>query len=110
MNPYYVIPWMLTTVGLVAGIVGIQTQSIALLLASLVCDIMDGATARALGIASNLGGIYDFAVDATLAGAMAWTVHPYMLGLPVAWQIVTKGRYSGRALMTGILCFQFLRW
>jgi phosphatidylglycerophosphate synthase len=72
-------------------------------LAGLVCDALDGLSARKLGAASEYGSLYDWTVDVTCAALIAERLHVLpLLGLLVPAQVYArqKGRHvSGRALL-----------
>ena len=109
LRPFLIaVPSAVTIAGLVAGVAGLCLRSVPLIAVSLMLDILDGAMARKLRVETERGAVLDFAVDVTLAGAMAWTVSPWMLVCPILWQVVTCGRYSGRALITSALILSWV--
>jgi phosphatidylglycerophosphate synthase len=75
-------------------------------LAGLVCDALDGLSARKLDAASEYGSLYDWTVDVTCAAVVAERLHVLpLLGLLVPAQVLARraGRHvSGRALLMGI--------
>jgi CDP-diacylglycerol---serine O-phosphatidyltransferase len=75
----------------------------ALLLLSLVCDVLDGRLARELGATSAVGAELDWHVDCALAAVAAWTVLGVApLALVVAVQATARAtgrKVSGRALV-----------
>jgi phosphatidylglycerophosphate synthase len=108
MKKYY--PSMVTGLGLALGIGGCLTYSIPLLMASLICDVLDGELARRLGVASRAGGMFDYLSDVALATlALVMMGQWYSLPLLLGWNALAcllEMRISGRA----VIFFAFVIW
>lgn len=108
-------PSAVSLLGLGLGLAGLMAhdarRACALLMCSLAVDALDGACARLLHAATAAGARLDFAIDTALGGAIAaWSGHWALLAVPVAVQVATGGRYSGRALVTGAAVGGALVW
>lgn len=105
------LPSLVTLLGLLVGLLGLAAlpsrAGLLLLALSLVCDAVDGALARALGVASRWGAELDWHVDTLLGalgvGVLAARVHPawfLVAGALVLVQATARChaiRVSGRA-------------
>lgn len=112
----YTAPTTITIVGYVLGLLGIAhgvAHGYPLLIASVLCDLADGAVARRLGAVTVLGGEIDLSVDTLLAHGLLWVTLPGEMApcisvLLLGWQAFARTslqvRVSGRAMAWG-LCF-----
>lgn len=98
------IPTLLSLAGLGAGALGLTRHAPLALLASLALDVADGEAARRLDAVTEGGAVLDRTIDATLAGAIAWTAWHPLIVVPIIWTSATANRYSGRAVITLIAC------
>lgn len=104
-----VVPSLISLLGLGLGFAGLEHRSIFLLMLSLCCDVADGECARRLGCVTKAGAALDFAIDTTLGGALAWMAWPPLVLISIGWQTYSRGRFSGRTVMTLIFCATLLR-
>ena len=107
---------MITAAGLALGIMGAFTWpsmlGCVLMLLSLGCDAIDGATARALNATTPRGAMFDWWTDVSLVNLIAWRtamagvpiLAGCMIAVAVACQFATAAtgnvRMSGRCFAT----------
>lgn len=100
------LPNVVTLAGGVLAIAGMALGSATLLIAGVLCDLVDGELARWLQVDSEKGAKLDWTVDVLVAGALAAALGSWLLlalELVVVAAAVQLGRrISGRALMTAI--------
>jgi hypothetical protein len=68
--------WSVTFAGGLLGLVGARLHSWPLLFSSLALDVVDGKLARFFDVASERGGLFDWTVDAGIAGAILMQLPP----------------------------------
>jgi len=97
------VPNALTWLGHVLTLAWLLGAPWAVGLAGLLCDALDGISARKLGAASEYGSLYDWTVDVTCAAIMAERLHALpLLALLVPAQVYARQRgwhISGRTLL-----------
>lgn len=105
-SPLVTIPSTITIIGAILTVFGIHSHEWMFLVAGLAFDILDGWTARLLGVETEAGARLDWSCDVMLMGAMVVLLEPLLLVSAIgviSMSVLGGWRFSGRALATGLL-------